>query len=420
MRSKSNRILRSLAVSDALIGYIMFPLLSYQAFHPKYLRDCTQQNIRQFLLYTLVGASAFTVALISYDRYILLTKLWHYDKHIGHSKVTLLICISWLIPIVGVILDLIAKVLNIVELLYVTKVVKVITITLVLVLIAFFYQHILRSIKKTEKQLRKTSRALPVRRTPSLRRYVLAKQVSVLVTCHIVCFVPTLIGGILWYSKCCHGMTETSGFHGYLLFATFIACFNSCINPVIYASRYQEFRKCLKKLVYTKFKQETKLRSVTSNNRLAIIMPSIHNRVDVQIEKSKGDKIPPAQEEENMKDDHRSQFATTPLDDNVESFEKDIKNSFDDDIDNSLENVLKIHVDDDIKNSLENVPNNTLNNNVNMIDKKNSLQKTLDDKAISHIENDGYSDSDDEATKNKTTECSKSNDIEKIENGSNS
>lgn len=269
MRSKSNRILKSLAISDALIGYVMFPFMAYQMAYTDTLKMCEYQNARQFLLYTLVGTSAIDVAIVAFDRYTLLTKLWNYDKHITHRKISILIYVSWIVPITGIAIDLIGTQWQLTKLRFAIRIVKMVLIVSVLFVITVFYGLILKSIRENEKKQRKNKemeikRVVKWCRLPCQRHIVLAKQVTFLLSCHIVCFLPTLIGVAI---ECLsNGRTEgniknTNTFHHYRMFATFIASFNSCINPVIYAARYQEFRRCLQKLVYSKFKRGTRASS---------------------------------------------------------------------------------------------------------------------------------------------------------------
>lgn len=264
MRSKSNRILKSLAVSDALIGYVMFPFLAYQMAYTETLRMCQYQYARQFLLYTLVGTSAIDVAIISFDRYTLLTKLWNYDKHISHRKITILIYLSWIIPFTGMVLDFIGNQLKLEKLLQGTSILKLTLILGVLIVIIVFYGLILKRIRQNEKKQRK-NKEMEIKnmitwcKLPCQRHIVLAKQVTFLILFHIMCFLPTMIGVAI--ERLNVGATimmkNSEAFHHYRVFATFIATFNSCINPMIYAARYPEFRRSLQKLIYSKFKRGT-------------------------------------------------------------------------------------------------------------------------------------------------------------------
>lgn len=99
MRSKSNKLLTSLAVSDALVTYVLIPFIAIQVMYKENLINCQMKHIREFLSYILVPVSGYTILLISYDRYISLTKITRYHTIVTNKKVNIWICLSWCFPI---------------------------------------------------------------------------------------------------------------------------------------------------------------------------------------------------------------------------------------------------------------------------------------------------------------------------------
>ena len=97
-RSLSMLIISSLAFSDLLVGIILGPITGWQQVSTSALSNCTLDKARAYFVALLVGSSVMTLGLISYDRYILLTKLKNYNKHMTKKKTFLLLAICWIVP----------------------------------------------------------------------------------------------------------------------------------------------------------------------------------------------------------------------------------------------------------------------------------------------------------------------------------
>ena len=94
MHSRSNRIIVSLAATDLLVGLTIAPLQAAELLVPGLHKNCAVDQARRILSAILVEASTFTIAAISYDRYVRLTRLNNYRLHKTSRKINILITTS--------------------------------------------------------------------------------------------------------------------------------------------------------------------------------------------------------------------------------------------------------------------------------------------------------------------------------------
>ena len=98
--TSSAKILTSFAVSDLLVGIVSSPLTCWQVLNCISLNVCDINYVRRYFLFSLCVISGLTLALISYDRYIYLTKLTNYNKYMTKKKIVALLILAWLVPAV--------------------------------------------------------------------------------------------------------------------------------------------------------------------------------------------------------------------------------------------------------------------------------------------------------------------------------
>ena len=257
--TSSTKILTSLAVSDLLVGMILSPLTCWQVLSTS-LRDCNIDYIRRYFVVFLTGSSVLTLAMISYDRYTLLTKLTNYNKYITKRKVIAFFVFAWLVPAVIPVLQL--KIFGTVAYLVA---VTIIFFGPLLVLICSYY-FILRVIHRQERTLRTydlevgavsedninkgTSKnsfhqiILTERKKRKERKQIaLAKSVTVLIICYTLCLMPSNAWMMFHLLNSKYKFLDWKVFHAWYIISTLATQLNSCINPVIYFLKNPEFRK---------------------------------------------------------------------------------------------------------------------------------------------------------------------------------
>ena len=81
-----------------------------------------------------------------------------------------------------------------------------------------------------------------------LRHIKLAKVVSLLITCYVVCMLPFIIWILMNLINKHHHFLGEKNLQNFYIFSAFTASSNSCLNPCIYVWKNLEFRRSLRKL----------------------------------------------------------------------------------------------------------------------------------------------------------------------------
>ena len=100
-RPRSNYILISLALSDVLVGFIVSPISAYQMLYHGSLTSCIVDYTRIYFSVFFEGASVLTLAAISLDRYILMTKRSQYYTSSTKYMTVVLCILAWIIPLIA-------------------------------------------------------------------------------------------------------------------------------------------------------------------------------------------------------------------------------------------------------------------------------------------------------------------------------
>ena len=256
-RSATNYILLSLAIADVLVGTILGPITVMQVLDVELSVNCTANFVRGYFLVLLVGSSLLTLAVVSYDRYLLLTKRSNYNQHMTMHKAAFLIGFSWLFP--GLI-----PITKSVYMVY--SILCMANYTLPLIALATFYFLITKEVRKRENELchkikSESTRQKYLTAEPNVhckvsasRKHVthlrIAKSVMLLIACYFACIFPLNIWMFLELTKVEYSKVSSEIFY---LSSLFLMQVNSCINPVIYFSKQKEFKKGFKHL----FKRRT-------------------------------------------------------------------------------------------------------------------------------------------------------------------
>ena len=294
-RTQSHKILTSLAISDMLVGTVLFPLFSVQLLSPNnLLHNCFYDYTREYITTVTIGSSLMVLGDVAYDRYILMTKYAKYKYIMSPKKVAVLIAMSWGMPAVSPSLRFLGKG----PFLY-----CVIAITLgPLIILLLTYYKIVKCIQESSARIRshtviplhkinkitttaatsitrkivttsikqpatnnnnhngkdylssctvkrkKTIQSISVKRSER-RNIKLAKTVSVLILVYCVCLVPSSIWSVCDIIQMSGPFTRTEVIQNLYIFACFAGSMNSFFNPVIYFFKQPDMRKGLKKLL---------------------------------------------------------------------------------------------------------------------------------------------------------------------------
>ena len=272
----STKILTSLAVSDLLVGIVSSPLTCWQILNYISLKVCDIDHVRRYFLFFLCVTSGLTLALVSYNRYIYLTKLTNYNKYMTKRKLVALLVLAWLVPA----LIPLFQFRTFGHYVYLFGV--LFCFFGILIVLFSSYCCIFRLIRRNEKKLKTYGVPLAVvdsdknnkfhgnrknsrdkrkhnnlndgnggsrQRALGERKHVaLGKSAAVLIICFLLCNSPISIWIILFLSNAKHGFLDVKATQVFYVISTWTAQFNSCVNPLIYFLKNPDFRRRAKSL----------------------------------------------------------------------------------------------------------------------------------------------------------------------------
>ena len=260
------KLLTSLAVSDLLVGIVLSPLTCWQVLDYISLNVCEIDYARRYFYFFLCVTSGLTLALISYDRYVLLTKLTNYNKYMSKKKLITLLTLAWLVPALLPVFQI--KIFGP----YIYFLGVVICFFGVLIVLIISYCCIVRVIRKKEKKVlnhvielqlvecsndtttsekRKEPKSKYVNEKDMSKKldqrekkYVaLAKFVVILILCFLLLNSPVSIWTILSLINVKYDFFNENFMDICYITASLAAQFNSCVNPLIYFFKNPEFRR---------------------------------------------------------------------------------------------------------------------------------------------------------------------------------
>ena len=239
LRSRSNYCLMSLAVNDLLVGSILEPLHVIQFFSSEYRNNCTLNTARRFLSTLLMGTSIGSIAVISYDRYVHLSKTVNYRDHMTRLKVAILLSVSWLGPIIIPIIRFTSEA--------VYKILVVLYLISIFVVMFTCYFFIIRIVKNRRAFL-SSSTNMDRKSASDIKAHIkAAKAIILIISFFVGTFAPLAVFHLAtgFSSLASYPISNNAREVGYAVLMT-IGMANSGINPLIYYLRIPEFRSRLR------------------------------------------------------------------------------------------------------------------------------------------------------------------------------
>ncbi|XP_034740771.1 trace amine-associated receptor 13c-like [Etheostoma cragini] len=255
LHTPTNILLLSLAVSDLLVGLVLMPGEIFRQTSCWVVGDFVCAT---YILLTVIitSASIGDMVFISVDRYVAICDPLHYTTKVTVSRVKFCVCLCWLCSVSYSLLfvkDLptqtdIYKTCFGVCLMYSddNSLLAGLFVTFIIpvsVLIALYLRVFVVAVSQA-RAMRSHITAVTLQHsvTPKAKKSELkaARNLGVLVLVFLMCFSPFYI-------------TSWTGYNSVTLlilpFLPILFCFNSCLNPVIYAFLYPWFRKAVKLIV---------------------------------------------------------------------------------------------------------------------------------------------------------------------------
>ena len=241
-RSKSNKILTSLAISDCLVGYACFPLAIWTLHDVDMAsgRACIVQSANGFMAIWMTYTSTCSIVFIAYDRYVFITKLGNYNAILTNQKVAVIMLFYWLI------MFLFALAGNMNIMFYVVIGPTFVLISIIILCTSYYF--IWKAVKASCRRISAHEPNKIISRQEQKRQNRLAKKVLVLIIFYILCFFPTFLFSILVILTRTGYVTMVISAHVYFV-TLFITLFNSCLNPFLYVWNDPEFKSACKRMI---------------------------------------------------------------------------------------------------------------------------------------------------------------------------
>ena len=255
-RSRSAVILGSLATIDLLVGFVIAPMHILQLFSQTFTENCSLNNVRRLIGAWLTGASVASIALITYDRYLYLSKTQNYIQHMTRRKTGFLICLCWIVPALLPLANLAGKQFY--------GAIIFVYCTSIFIIMLISYRKVIQIVRESEKQIaqfklsqevhqsKQYQRQNKMQHWQSKRHVQAAKMALTIIVCFLICVSPLAIymGLVATEAFVPDGI---SGFQGatkeiFYTFSVTIGMANSGFNPLIYYLKVPQFRQAFRKM----------------------------------------------------------------------------------------------------------------------------------------------------------------------------
>ncbi|XP_066913106.1 cannabinoid receptor 1-like [Clytia hemisphaerica] len=246
-RSKSNKILTSLAISDCIVGYVCFPLAIWLINFSQKSDTPTCVISVTFIFFTLwmVSCSTCSIILISYDRYILITKSSRYDDILTDRKIYIIMASYWFVTLIFSIICVFKR------LVYYLASPLIIIVSVILLSTSYYF--VWKAFQQSGKRISELS-AIGNNNVEAQKRLKksqrLAKKVLTLIIFYLAAFVPTIIFIIISLVQQSKPELVSDNLLMYTyLIMTYIGLSNSCCNFFIYILKDPEFKTACTRLL---------------------------------------------------------------------------------------------------------------------------------------------------------------------------
>ncbi|XP_066921892.1 sphingosine 1-phosphate receptor 3-like [Clytia hemisphaerica] len=242
LRSKSYRILASLALSDCFVGYIAFPLASWLIQNGSQMtkKTCFVEDFYSLISIWMAGVSSCSIAFIAYDRYLIITRYSHYHTILTNRRLMSILLAYWIciLPLAWVSIENVHF--------YAWTNFGFILVVIACLFCCYFF--IWKAVKQSRRRVATDNNIN--NRHRQQRDVKLARKVSLIIISYLIGLTPILIFIILVQIKHTSlGFLSTDFIMNFFLVAAYFGLSNSCVNPLIYVWSDAEFRKACKRLL---------------------------------------------------------------------------------------------------------------------------------------------------------------------------
>ncbi|XP_070694252.1 trace amine-associated receptor 13c-like [Pempheris klunzingeri] len=253
LHTPTNILLLSLAGSDLLVGLLLMPVEIIYIETCWFLGDILC-SLYYVVDYIITSASVANMVLISVDRYIAICDPLHYPTKVTKSRVQISVYLCWLSSVLyrivllhdhlvqpgrsnsctGECVVIINYIAGVVDLIFtfIIPITVIILLYMRVFVVAVSQAHAMRSLNAAVTN--QHSGIITVKKTEMKAARTLSIVIVVFLFCFCPYYYPTLAG------------EDTAVDASSAAFEIWLAHFNSCLNPIIYAFFYPWFRKSIR------------------------------------------------------------------------------------------------------------------------------------------------------------------------------
>ncbi|XP_065058768.1 adenosine receptor A3-like [Rhopilema esculentum] len=243
LRKSSNLTLLSLAMTDLCGGLLHGPLFVPQLFALEMRHNCPFNTVRRFFSAFLTGASMSCIALVSYDRYMHLSKGHQYTAYMTIRKTALLIVLCWMLPGLSPLMNYIS-----IGHAFFSSVIFIYTFVMLFIIIKSYFT-IMNIVKKKELQLKQARSMAKNSGTDavSASRLRAGRAIASVILCFILFYSPLAVYLALVAVSGLSGKAFLQQEHFDIIYIIIItvSLTNTIINPFIYYYRIPGFKETL-------------------------------------------------------------------------------------------------------------------------------------------------------------------------------
>ena len=245
LRTIPNFLILNLAVCDLIVGIPSELLLGVLGYHSSQ----TLYFVAYTSLYVSMVASALTILALAFERYIMVEMPLESKEYLIHSHLKLVIVYIWLIAGCVALLSLLNKCNEVEYRLVITNAIGIPTMLFMFVIYARIFYLVRRwirqdlktnSISESQNLLGSEDLSDNIRRRERGIAFSVFLFVGVFALCWVPCFVMENVFYFYKAENRSNSLTTAADW------ARFLGVLSSLINPLIYALRYEKFRKAIR------------------------------------------------------------------------------------------------------------------------------------------------------------------------------
>ena len=234
----------NLAVTDLLVGAIIMPFWFHRMLQNRQVMDSMLYKAWITLDISCATASITSLAVVSIDRFIVISKPLSYERFLQKSRAIFVIFIVWCYSIS-------VAVLREINWHYYSLLVTGFSFLLPFGTILFAYANIFKAAKFQAKRIRRSclpnSTGSNTNKKHFEKELKATKTISLVIGAFLVCWSPFFVLSIL--SKYC---TQCTISFEVVIIVKWLHYANSALNPIIYSMHNREFRAALHVILFHK------------------------------------------------------------------------------------------------------------------------------------------------------------------------